>query len=303
MMIWHDREAKHYKPVLSEGYLESISEHDNGVQEDTNLVPLIENQSSDKYISLIRRRRKKQNRPMPNLNNNELEAEILDELDELIFGETNNHDVSLARLNLGINESLNNGLVIHRYNTRLNQRLVANEINYDENAVANNLWIAPAAPVNWNHDTALEQIQIPIERLNDKGKPMSECEFCHNWYERKTGLRIHQISCRMNQLLNVGTNEDGNNVIPAPVENERMIYENENQIIHDNIQIINNETFLTDIPGTGVQILNVTSESDILEISNIEEQNLNVAVESSLVQHARLESENNVAGNYFCPQQ
>ncbi len=114
MMIWHDRSVK-YNSALSNENNENVNEPSKTVDTENEFRPLIENQTSEKFISLIRRRRKKQNRTMPNFNNNEVvpnlnnevDGRINDELNELVFGDTTNLDVSLARLNFGINEALN----------------------------------------------------------------------------------------------------------------------------------------------------------------------------------------------------
>ena len=47
----------------------------------------------------------------------------------------------------------------------------------------------------------LTETEVPleaVERLNDKGKPMTQCDRCSRWFESKLGIRTHQRSCQAN---------------------------------------------------------------------------------------------------------
>lgn len=221
---------------------------------------LITDQDPIKYISLVKRRRKKQHLPQQihtdailvdltenNLQINDLNNSTnhLEEIRELIFDpETRLNNLIINNFqNLNVNLirnaneiEVNRLLRVHRYGTRLNNLNIQNVNNQEQQINMNQV-------LNINDDTQLnlenndelennlpqqhqqqliEEIQ-PIDIMyNAKGKPMVQCEFCDCWCERKYGIHTHLRSCivRLNAINNQLL---GNRLIEIPIAGEQIL--------------------------------------------------------------------------------
>jgi len=239
MSKWYERDQVIPKiQVGSKQTNNSIINNEQKVEHvSVEFQPLIENQRMNRYLSLINRRKKKQNLPRLNLNNNNMNNELLlnisvgeeeiVEAEETVQIQNNNNNI-LPNLDQDLidvfvnnnqinanhfeNMVLNNLLdpVVrppHRYNTRL--QAAAAPIDQDD--------VSEINISNNNNMTDEEIINVLFDDLprNEKGKVVVQCVNCGKWCERQYGLGVHMRSCGPNRL-NVQINE------PIRIDNQEI---------------------------------------------------------------------------------